>query len=1014
MEKIYLSVLFQLIIFLCFSIFVNAQYAEKQNPHIHDHRCGTMELDAYSRQRFPERGTLDEFERWLNPLVEEYKEYNHNHRLPILTIPVIFHIITDGNGAENLSTGQVQAQLDQLNIDFRDLAGSTNAVRGDCEIEFCLATLDPADNVLPEPGINRVTTFGDGPFASGTVDNNIKPATSWDPNNYMNIWVADLTGGLLGWAQFPDASGLAGLNANGGAANTDGVVILYSAVGSVANPFPGGGPYNLGRTLTHEVGHWIGLRHIWGDGGCNVDDFCGDTPASNGSNFGCPNVSNCSSLDMVQNYMDYTDDGCMNIFTADQKARVRTVMATSPRRSSLPNSTKCGVAAPIISFASGGAVSINELTDCSYQDFVIDLNISAAPSANATVTFNVVGTTNGTLGSDFDFFPASVVFPAGSTPTRQLTIRVFNDGIVEPSELVEIDFTVTTSGDAIAATGDLLNYDITIQDDDQIPSGVGSVVILAENFDSGNLGNFSTQGNNGSDRFLIGNTTASNSAWWTIATTNTSQFAYSNDDNCNCNKANDRLTSPVFSLVGAYTSASLVFDHAFANLGSETGLVQLRIGNGNWNTIANLTNNSTGAPGVVTTPWVNGFTVDLTPYIGQPTLRIRFVYNDGSAWEYGMAIDNVQIIGSATSNIQTIDNTAVPDQIPVTGISTVHFYDPTTSDVMGTIQNLSTWDYQCTTVEVDRDAIATAGPTAPFWDNNPANALAAKTFFISPSNNNPTGTYTVTLYYTDAEITAWENATGKSRSALKIVKVANNPISNVNSSTFNNYTIEQIPATIGAFGSDVTLTATFNTGFSGFGIGDPGSAPVILLPMELISFTGLKKYNDAILSWETKNEDNVDFYLLERSIDGVNFEVLNKQKAKGNGLINTIFKYHYLDINPNNSFNYYRLAQVDLNGNKTYSKIIVISFIDIPAPVMTFSPNPVKNLLMIDYRTSLKGDISIEVYDLIGQPIINPIIDRVEVGENNILLDVREYPRGIYLMRIQQGSIASIKRFVKQ
>ena len=89
----------------------------------------------------------------------------------------------------------------------------------------------------------------------------------------------------------------------------DGVVHLYSTIGSVANPFPNGAPYNLGRTMTHEVGHWLGLRHIWGDGACNVDDFCNDTPTSDASNFGCPtgHVS-CNSTDQIENYMDYSID----------------------------------------------------------------------------------------------------------------------------------------------------------------------------------------------------------------------------------------------------------------------------------------------------------------------------------------------------------------------------------------------------------------------------------------------------------------------------------------------------------------------------------------------------------------------------------------------------------------------------------------------------------------------------------------------------------------------------------
>lgn len=430
---------------------VSALFAQLNNHkelHIHDSRCATMEMDANSRQVNPERGAVDDFERWIAPLIEDYKDHvAKGYRAPLLTIPVVFHIITDGAGAENISAAQVQAQVNQLNIDYRDLAGSTNSVSADLEIEFCLALLDPSDNVLPEPGINRVTAYGDGPFNTGQIDNTIKPGTIWNTDDYMNIWVADISGGILGYAQFPDASGLGGLNNNGGAANTDGVVHLYSTIGSVASPFPGGGPYNLGRTMTHEVGHWMGLRHIWGDGNCGVDDFCNDTPASDNSNFGCPNGHvSCNTTDQIENYMDYTNDACMDIFTADQKARVRTVMSVSPRRSALANSTKCGVVAPTISFVSGGGTIVNEGTDCSFQDVVLDLNISAAPSADATVTFNSAG--SAVAGVDFDILTASVVFPAGASPVRQVTVRIYNDGIVENNETIVVSFTVATSGDA--------------------------------------------------------------------------------------------------------------------------------------------------------------------------------------------------------------------------------------------------------------------------------------------------------------------------------------------------------------------------------------------------------------------------------------------------------------------------------------------------------------------------------------------------------------------------------------
>ncbi len=309
-------------------------------------RCHTMEMDSVRRANNPSLPTLAQEEALFQMEVAKYKanQANSSAKKTQYTIPIIFHIFTDGSGAENISAAQVQAQVDQLNIDYGDQAGSSYAVSADVEIQFCLAMEDENGTPLAEPGINRITQYGQGPFSDTQFESTYKAATQWDPNSYFNVWVANLSGGLLGYAQFPSNSGLAGLNTSGGSANTDGCVILYNTVGSVANPFPGGSPYNLGRTLTHEAGHWLGLRHIWGDGGCGASDFCNDTPDSDGSNFGCPNTTSCGSQDMVENYMDYTDDACMNTFTADQKTRMQTVMSVSPRRMQLATSTVCSVA----------------------------------------------------------------------------------------------------------------------------------------------------------------------------------------------------------------------------------------------------------------------------------------------------------------------------------------------------------------------------------------------------------------------------------------------------------------------------------------------------------------------------------------------------------------------------------------------------------------------------------------------------------------------------------------------
>jgi hypothetical protein len=239
----------------------------------------------------------------------------------ILEIPIVVHIITNAAGTLGDTTDQqVQSQIDVLNEDFQALAGTAGEGGTNANIRFRLATTDPEGS--PTTGVTRTaneTWFND--------TGNYWDTLSWDPKNYCNVYTNKAFGGAaLGYVPFLPASGLA-------STAQDRIVILYSAFG---RPAPGGPPYNLGRTLTHEMGHFLGMIHTFdGNGVCETEttpgcyssgDLVCDTASEEDNRFGCPEDAaavSCGSLDPIHNYMDYTDDLCMNQFTPEQANRMR-------------------------------------------------------------------------------------------------------------------------------------------------------------------------------------------------------------------------------------------------------------------------------------------------------------------------------------------------------------------------------------------------------------------------------------------------------------------------------------------------------------------------------------------------------------------------------------------------------------------------------------------------------------------------------------------------------------------
>ncbi len=290
--------------------------------------CGTILTTA------EERAAYQKFRSIIDAELASGNASNKSRAL--VTIPVVVHIIHDGDVEgenENIPDAQVLSQIEVLNEDFRRLNADATAtpsafetVAADFEVEFCLAQQDTNGN--PTNGIQRINA-GRISWTRNDLDNDLKPNTRWDNQRYMNIWTVRMGGqdaSILGYAPFPGTAGEA-----------DGVVVQYDVFGR-GSQFALDPNHDNGRTTTHEVGHWLGLSHLWGNGDplvddCNADDGVNDTPPQAKANYGCPTFPSLSCMngpdgDMFMNYMDYVNDDCYNMFSEGQKAIITATFNT--------------------------------------------------------------------------------------------------------------------------------------------------------------------------------------------------------------------------------------------------------------------------------------------------------------------------------------------------------------------------------------------------------------------------------------------------------------------------------------------------------------------------------------------------------------------------------------------------------------------------------------------------------------------------------------------------------------
>jgi len=313
MKKIILSTALLAMLFSC-----NTEDSNTEVTHTsaEAHRgCASTEVLERQLQEDPKMAIrMNEIESFTERAIKEGRLVNGKIQIPVV-VNVLYR-----TSAENISLAQIQSQIDVLNKDFNAQNSDYNtannpysSVRANVGISFVL------DAVYRKS--TTKTSWGTNDACKKTASGGMAPTS---PTTKLNLWVATIGGGILGYAQFP-----------GGSSSTDGVVIdskYFGTTGTATYPF------NLGRTATHEIGHWMNLRHIWGDATCGNDQVS-DTPSHNAPNYGVPAVghrSTCSGtpLEMYMNYMDYTDDRGMYMFSNGQKSRMLAIFAAGGARNS--------------------------------------------------------------------------------------------------------------------------------------------------------------------------------------------------------------------------------------------------------------------------------------------------------------------------------------------------------------------------------------------------------------------------------------------------------------------------------------------------------------------------------------------------------------------------------------------------------------------------------------------------------------------------------------------------------
>lgn len=1035
MKKIYLT-----LVGMLFVVFVMAQKHQQlsitSETNNGNKKCATAEwLKKYISQN-PNAVTDAQFETWLSQKIAERRAAGITGRTvtPNVVLPVVFHIIHDNEAVgvgRNIPQAVVYQQVMQLNKDFANLSHSPYGVSENTGIQFALAQTDPLGATLSEPGIDRINrndkAWTAPPYTVGYASssdyltNNIKPNSIWDPTRYLNIWVSEWESGILGIATFPASSGLSGLD-NSETNSTAGVTIGYNTLGSVYAPFGTcTDQYNRGRTLTHELGHFFGLRHIWGDGTC-ATDYCNDTPTHEQDNSGVPvhpKPNSCGTTDeMFENYMDYCDDIALNTFTTNQVDRIEAVMANSPRRGTLATSTVGKVPVPgsnNIAFLSLNCTTTATVSETSsmtvcpkYKDIDLYIIVENKATATTTVTINTSGTASN--GSQYQVLTPSVTFDAGDV-TKKITIRIFDDGVALGNSTIILSYSIG-SGGGVTAGGSNQSYTINLADND-VNGTINNIntgtVLYTENFGT------TTGSNQLPTGWTVSNALATTNSW---AVNNAGAATYGFTGNAlhitngNSTAINNGTAPIMYSATAAGTDSRAFTPTINANGYSKLNLSFKLVCNGEEDAgefydygIVYYSTNGTNFSAITDINGnyiIQGISTNTTlslnlpeSVVGTSTMRFLFRWlSDGSVQNQPPFVVDDIVLTSLNTGVETVLSQSVTQS---QGSGQLSQYISNTGKIIAAINNPSA-NIGCVTATVTGAGNGQTAVTTTAGSYVRSN----KVIQLTPANANSTATYQATFYFTTDELAAW----GANVPNLKILKVADgvslsSTLTAANSAVFTPTVNDQ---RVAAGYASFTINAT--GGFSQFMLASPNTT----VPIQLLSFDARGNGKSILLTWSTATEQNNRGFAIERSTDGTHFENIGWVDGAINSTRQSNYSYPDYYVQPNQVY-YYRLRQTDMDARTALSEVRQASIKGNGSIFITVSPNPASEKITI-FAAGTQGNSDVFLYDSKGRLVQSRKAINCSIAPYHMQLG--NLTAGIYLLKVQNGLTSQTQKLIVQ